>query len=212
AAIGSLELAVRASFAEAHLLLQEDESLLLLVHLVHQSDAEPIADLLRQIAAARRPLAMVIIGDKDHAEQALTLLRLGAVDYLTRPVDLSRLSFLVDTLTVRARYTSLAAGADELERLGTGEPFFFLKSGDMSRLMEQVRRVAPQDTTLLLGGETGTGKTRLARLVHELSPRAGEPFQVIHCGALAPSLIESEMFGHLKGSFTGADRDRAGKF
>jgi transcriptional regulator with PAS, ATPase and Fis domain len=71
--------------------------------------------------------------------------------------------------------------------------------------------VAPQETTLLLVGETGTGKTRLARLVHELSPRREEPFLVIDCGALATSLIESEMFGHVKGAFTGADRDRPGK-
>jgi two-component system response regulator HydG len=71
--------------------------------------------------------------------------------------------------------------------------------------------VAAQETTLLLSGETGTGKTRLARLVHELSPRRHEPFLVIDCGALSPTLIESELFGHVKGAFTGAERERAGK-
>jgi two-component system response regulator HydG len=81
----------------------------------------------------------------------------------------------------------------------------------MKGLQEQIRRVAPQETTLLLVGETGTGKTRLARFVHDLSPRRDEPFLVVDCGALSASLIESELFGHLKGSFTGADRDRAGK-
>jgi hypothetical protein len=75
-----------------------------------------------------------------------------------------------------------------------------------------VRRVAAQETTLLLSGETGTGKTRLARLIHELSPRRRQPFLVIACGALPPTLIESEMFGHLQGAFKGADRDRLGKF
>ncbi len=70
----------------------------------------------------------------------------------------------------------------------------------------------PADTTVLLLGETGTGKTRLARLIHELSPRRNEPFLVVDCGALSPSLIESEMFGHVRGAFTGADRDRPGKF
>lgn len=79
-------------------------------------------------------------------------------------------------------------------------------------LMAQVHRVAPQDTTLLLTGETGTGKTRLARYIHELSPRRAEPFLVINCGALAANLIESEMFGHVRGAFTGAVRDRSGKF
>jgi DNA-binding NtrC family response regulator len=82
----------------------------------------------------------------------------------------------------------------------------------MAEVREQIRRVAPQQTTLLLTGETGVGKTRLARLVHELSPRRGEPFLVIDCGAISANLIESEMFGHIKGAFTGADRDRPGKF
>jgi DNA-binding NtrC family response regulator len=82
----------------------------------------------------------------------------------------------------------------------------------MQRLMEQVRRLAPLDTTLLLAGETGTGKTRLARLIHDLSRRRGQPFLVINCGALAETLMESEMFGHTRGAFTGADRDRTGKF
>jgi DNA-binding NtrC family response regulator len=78
-------------------------------------------------------------------------------------------------------------------------------------MMAQVRRVAPQETTLLLTGETGTGKTQLARLVHKLSPRRDEPFLVVDCGSLSASLIESELFGHVKGAFTGADRDRPGK-
>ena len=81
----------------------------------------------------------------------------------------------------------------------------------LAELMAQVHRVAPQDTTLLLAGETGTGKTRLARLVHELSPRRAAPFLVVDCGALSASLVESELFGHAKGAFTGADRDRPGK-
>src|SRR5207249_1165255 len=83
--------------------------------------------------------------------------------------------------------------------------------GEFRALREQLRRVAPQDTTLLLTGETGTGKTRLARLVHELSPRRDEPFLVVDCGALSAALIESELFGHVRGAFTGADRDRQGK-
>jgi DNA-binding NtrC family response regulator len=81
----------------------------------------------------------------------------------------------------------------------------------LSDLAEQLRRVIPQSTTLLLVGETGTGKSRLARHIHELSPRRHEPFAVLDCGVLSPNLIESEMFGHVEGAFTGADADRAGK-
>jgi transcriptional regulator with PAS, ATPase and Fis domain len=83
---------------------------------------------------------------------------------------------------------------------------------ELALLREQIRRVAPQDTTLLLTGETGTGKTRLARYIHNHSPRRDEPFLVLDCGALSATLIESEMFGHTRGAFTGADRDRPGKF
>jgi transcriptional regulator with PAS, ATPase and Fis domain len=89
---------------------------------------------------------------------------------------------------------------------------YFDAAPSMAQLREQVLRVAPQNTSILLAGETGTGKTRLARLIHELSPRRAEPFLVVDCGALSPSLVESEMFGHVKGAFTGADRERAGKF
>ena len=92
------------------------------------------------------------------------------------------------------------------------DPFLDVFPPDMAEVRDQIRRVVPQETTLLLTGETGTGKTRLARLIHELSPRREEPFLVVDCGALSPSLIESEMFGHVKGAFTGADRDRPGKF
>jgi transcriptional regulator with PAS, ATPase and Fis domain len=77
--------------------------------------------------------------------------------------------------------------------------------------MEMVLRVAPQDTTILLTGETGTGKSRLANLIHQLSPRREQPFLVVNCAALAANLVESELFGHVKGAFTGADRDRLGK-
>ena len=81
----------------------------------------------------------------------------------------------------------------------------------MAEVRAQLQRVAPQQATLLLTGETGTGKTRLARVVHELSPRRQEPFLVVDCGALSPTLVESEIFGHVKGAFTGAERDRPGK-
>jgi transcriptional regulator with PAS, ATPase and Fis domain len=91
------------------------------------------------------------------------------------------------------------------------DPFLDAFPPECRQLREQLRRVVPQETTLLLTGETGTGKTRLARLVHQQSPRREAPFLVVDCGALSATLIESELFGHVKGAFTGADRDRPGK-
>jgi DNA-binding NtrC family response regulator len=99
----------------------------------------------------------------------------------------------------------LPADSDSLD------PFLDAFPPEFQLLRDQLRRVIPQDTTLLFSGETGTGKTRLARIVHELSPRRDEPFLVVDCGALSISLIESELFGHVRGAFTGADRDRPGK-
>ena len=90
-------------------------------------------------------------------------------------------------------------------------PLFQRDSPEMIRLLDQVHRVAPQNTTVLLSGETGTGKSRLARLIHDLSPRRSEPFLVVNCGALAAGLIESELFGHVRGAFTGAVGARDGR-
>ena len=87
----------------------------------------------------------------------------------------------------------------------------FVLSPEMMEMMSQVRRIAPLDTTVLLTGETGTGKTQLARLIHHLSDRRDEPFVVVDCGALSASLMESEIFGHCKGAFTGANCERIGK-
>jgi DNA-binding NtrC family response regulator len=108
--------------------------------------------------------------------------------------------------------TASPAGAVSLPSKGECNPYLYLNSPEMKRLLDQVRSVAPQDTTILLDGETGTGKNRLGRLIHELSPRRAAPFLVVNCGALSSGLIESELFGYVRGAFTGAHRARAGKF
>jgi DNA-binding NtrC family response regulator len=131
--------------------------------------------------------------------QASHWLGAGATDYLEVPAELPKLRFLLETLVRRVRWSPPPPIRADLELAG------------LEDLVRQVCRVASQDTTLLLEGETGTGKTRLARLVHELSPRRDEPFLVVDCGSLSANLIESELFGHAKGSFTGADRPRTGK-
>jgi DNA-binding NtrC family response regulator len=219
---------------------------LFLCHLVGDDGVNEAAQLLEAVVAAKRPVATIILCDHYRAEQALALLRLGAADCLARPFDLSRLGFLIDVLTVRARLADPnpkseirnpkseirnpdvertafsrnclsdfgfgSSTSAPIQSLGQGNPFLYNCGAGMDRLMEQVVRVAPQETTVLLTGATGTGKTRLANLIHELSPRCAEPFLSVQCGALSATLIESELFGHVRGAFTGADRERAGKF
>jgi two-component system response regulator HydG len=195
--------------------LQRHEPIaLFLYHLAGEEGLEEAAHLLKAVVASKRPVATLILCEHYRAEQALALLRLGAAECLAHPLDLSRLGFLIDVLTVRARLVGRPAqpSFDPIQGLGKANPFLYDGGAGMDRLMEQVLRVAPQETTVLLTGATGTGKTRLAGLMHELSPRRTEPFLVVQCGALSPTLIESELFGHVRGAFTGADRERAGKF
>jgi DNA-binding NtrC family response regulator len=172
---------------------------LVLAHLPAAGGGAGVTRLLWAVAAARRPCPTLVLADRHHEPQASTLLRAGAADVLEVPAELPKLARLADALTRR-----LAAPAPPLPEAADAED-------GLADLMAQVRRVAGQETTLLFSGETGTGKTRLARLVHELSPRRAEPFLVVDCGALSASLVESELFGHAKGAFTGAARDRPGK-
>jgi two-component system response regulator HydG len=213
--IAGLRLETVTSIDAAVARLPQDDVVLLLPHLALKDDAGEISRLLGTVASSRRPVATLVIGEHHWAEQALALLRRGAADYLARPLDLTWLSYRCDVLTVRARHQASQATpapkSAEVARLGDDDPFLYVTSAHMGLVMEQVQRLAPQPTTLLITGETGTGKTRLARLVHELSGRRGEPFLVANCGALAANLLESELFGHVKGAFTGADRDRTGK-
>ena len=85
-------------------------------------------------------------------------------------------------------------------------------SATMERVLTQIREVAPTDTTVLLGGETGTGKEGIVRLIHSLAPWGNGPFVPVNCGAIPSNLLESELFGHVRGAFTGADRNRVGRF
>jgi two-component system response regulator HydG len=193
------------------------QAALVLLHPGPEQTIATVAGLLQELAKTRTGVETVVIHDEHQSDWTLALLRLGAAECLARPLDLSRLTYLVDVLTLQARHgaprATAATGHPPLVRLGkSSSSFLFEPSTKMGTLIGQVRRIAPQDSTVLLGGETGTGKTRLAELIHHLSSRSDQPFMAINCGALAASLIESEMFGHVKGAFTGADAPRMGKF
>jgi two-component system response regulator HydG len=213
-AIANLRLLVTQQLAEVDRYVHTEEIALVVTHLVHRTQTAEVVSLLRSLASMQRPVATLVVMEEHYAEQALTLLRHGVADCLSRPLDLNRLAYLMDSLTLRTRYAGFRSSpAPETPATWSSrDPLFVVSSAAMGRLLEQVEVVAPQETTILLGGETGTGKTRLARMIHDLSPRRNRPFLVVNCGALADNLIESEMFGHVKGAFTGAERDRTGKF
>jgi DNA-binding NtrC family response regulator len=186
---------------------------LILVHIATDLGPDAINSLLRAIDSAGLAVPVIVLSDTHRPVEAVALLRQGATDYLSRPLDLNRLAYLVDALTVLARYSLSAQPPAEasVASLGEGQDFLYVPGAKMAEVIQQVRRVAPKDTTILLGGETGSGKTALARIIHELSPRRGQPFLVVNCASLSANLLESELFGHVKGAFTGADRDRTGK-
>lgn len=187
---------------------------LVLYHLPTLDQERALASAFRAVAESGRPIAILTICDEFDAGQALRLFQLGATDCLSRPLDLRRLAVLIDILTMRARFAAALnppRPKTAVHHIDAKEPYLYTADEEGS-LIEQVRAVAPLPTTVLLEGETGTGKTRLARLIHDLSPRRGQPFVVVNCGAVSVSLVESELFGHVKGAFTGADSERQGKF
>ncbi len=175
----------------------------------------PDGDGLEVLAAAREAdptLPVVMLTAFASVELAVEAMRHGAFDFITKP-------FQPDV--VRAAVRRACERADllrenqrlkvEVRRLGpSGEVLG--DSESMRRLRETIRRVAPTSSTVLIEGETGTGKELAARAIHDGSPRAAEPFVAVNCAALSETLLESELFGHERGAFTGADRARQGLF
>jgi len=146
---------------------------------------------------------VLMISGYGTVESAVRAMHLGTDDFLTKPVEPDVLSARVAELLERRPVT---AGDDAAVGGMVG------RTEVMRSLFASLRRVAPQDTTVLVTGQTGTGKELVARAVHELSPRAASPFIAVNCAALGEGVLESELFGHVKGAFTGAVRDRAGVF
>jgi two-component system, NtrC family, response regulator AtoC len=209
--IGGLKVAKVAEIEQATSCDSWDRVALVLIHLKRSGTDSGVVRLLRMISGARRPVATLVVADQQDADQALSLLRLGVADYLVRPVDPARLAHLADVLTVRAREAALGQPASRPPKNDLESAESLADDQGDETLMTQVRRVAPQDATILLGGETGTGKTRLARRIHELSSRKCEPFVVINCGSWNAGRLESELFGHALGSTETPRKDRAGK-
>jgi DNA-binding NtrC family response regulator len=155
---------------------------------------------------------VVLITGHASLETSVQALRLGAADYLVKPVSLKHLSGVLSRLmkpaVLQAETQDLASGLDAKGHFGP----LWGRSPPMLRIYEQITRVAGTSVTVFITGESGTGKELVAQTVHDLSRRRSQPFLPVNCGAISPNLIESEIFGHEKGSFTGADRQHLGFF
>jgi DNA-binding NtrC family response regulator len=154
----------------------------------------------------------IILTGKSTIESAIAALRQGAFDYLTKPCKLIELKALLNRVAEKRELTNkYRALKRQLERI-EGKSQLIGESSGMQQVRKLVAKVAPTNSTVLILGETGTGKELVARSVHDQSLRADMPFVAINCGGLPESLIESELFGHRRGSFTGADEHRVGLF
>ncbi|MBA2547877.1 MAG: sigma-54-dependent Fis family transcriptional regulator, partial [Burkholderiaceae bacterium] len=155
---------------------------------------------------------VVLITGHASLETSIEALRLGAADYLIKPVNPGQVQGILERIMrpgeLRAEITDLQHELDRSGRFGE----MWGGSSAMKRVYEQVSRVAGTAVTVLVQGESGTGKELVAQTIHSLSRRRSRPFLAINCGAISPHLMESEIFGHEKGSFTGASRQHLGFF
>ena len=153
---------------------------------------------------------VVMISGHGDVETAVQALKLGAYDFLLKPLDLNRI--LITTKNA-LESKSLKQETKQLrKRVAAKGPQMIGESAAITRVREIINKVAPTEARVLITGPNGTGKEVVAHLIHENSARANGPMVEVNCAAIPSELIESELFGHMKGSFTGAVKDRAGKF
>lgn len=168
--------------------------------------------LLRYIGEHHAETAVVMLTGYGHVEGAVESLRLGAVDYLTKPVVDAELRLALERAV---RQQALRAENSRLRnQLDARYSLDNIIGGDarMIRIYDLVEAVAPTKTTVLMSGESGTGKSLIAHAIHHRSPRCDEPFVELSCGSIPETLLESELFGHVKGAYTGAHADKPGRF
>lgn len=167
-------------------------------------------DFIKQVVAWEKHPLIIMLTAYGSIQTAIEAMKVGAYDYVSKPVDLDNLEMMLDR-----GLTSLAQANEEAEAMQDGDKALadiVAVSSKMREVIENARQVADTKATVLLTGESGTGKEVVARAIHNLSSRASKPFVPVHCAALNENLLESELFGHEKGAFTGANERVQGRF
>ncbi|HOG07933.1 MAG: sigma-54 dependent transcriptional regulator [Syntrophales bacterium] len=170
-------------------------------------------EVLKEVKRLNPEIDVVIITAYGTIETAVDAMKAGAIDYITKPVEFDELLLLIDRVCERRiliRENEILR--QNLREKGVTAEQIVYASEKMKTLINLAGRVAGSRATVLLQGESGTGKELFARLLHHLSPRSGRPIIAVNCGALPETLLESELFGHEKGAFTGAGARRIGRF
>lgn len=169
-------------------------------------------DILREIHGIDSKIPVIMITGGGDSSTAIEAMQLGAYDYVNKPLDLPALNELVQRALETRRMASVPVALETSTNTEQAGDAFVGRSPQMLEVFKTVGRVAKQNVPVLIRGESGTGKELVARSLYQHSERVGKPFLAVNCAALPDTLLESELFGHEKGSFTGADRKRIGKF
>ncbi len=169
-------------------------------------------ELLGKARELSDEIECIILTGKSTVESAIAALRYGAFDYLTKPCKRLELEALLERIQKKQQLARQYKAVNHQLKRAEGESQLIGDHPSMEQVKSLISRVAPTVSTVLVRGETGSGKEIVAREIHNQSQRADQPFVAVNCGALPENLIESELFGHCKGAFTGADSQRTGLF
>jgi len=189
-------------------ILSNDESIDLVFCDIKMPKKDGI-EVLQACTSRLSEVPFIMISGHGDIETAVECMRMGAFDYLSKPPDLNRLLLTVKNALERK---SLATENKRLKKKLRRSTQMVGESGALKEVQQIIEKVAPTAARVLITGANGTGKELVARSIHELSERSSSPFIEVNCAAIPSELIESELFGHVKGAFTSAHKDRAGKF
>jgi DNA-binding NtrC family response regulator len=197
---------------ESEALTLAEQQLFNLIVKSFNPDAVDAIAFMNRVRASTPDTQFIFISERATIQVAVDAIRKGVYDYLSKPVKPAQ---LIESIRKALDFQALVAEDHQIKirlRRRSDPDIFAGTSAMMSEVDRLIRQIAPTDVTVLVEGESGTGKEVVARAIHERSRRSGRPFIAVNCGALPENLLESELFGHVRGAFTGATTDRKGRF